>query len=358
MRTIGVLLTERTYQSIKKGTPPRSITFYEEVAILNKLSIVYTCPSQINDIYVETGLVYDANLKTFHEKSCPLPSIFYNRSSFNNSKSIKKVSSLIQTNIVVFNALPFRNGKHKINNILQGYETINKHLPKTAMTSESSLIKMMKKYSMLILKPCHSSKGKGIMSLEEVNQNQWLLIYQTKNGNMKEIGEKQQIVKLIMKKINGKKYIIQEKIKLSTLNDRPFDIRVILQKNDLGEWSVTGMLGKLAAIEEFVTNVGHRGEFDLLESYLMKHPSLSSSSVILQLEQLSKLIAQKLEKHCYLLGDLGFDFGVTNEGKIYFIECNFRSQYNVLKSKEYLYYLWKQTHTQPILYAKFLLNNL
>lgn len=164
-------------------------------------------------------------------------------------------------------------------------------------------------------------------------------------------------MKLIMNKINEKKYITQEKIKLTTIDDRPFDIRVILQKNDQGDWNVTEMLGKLAAKGEFVTNVGHRGEFDLLESYLRNHPSLSSSSIMVQLEQLSKLIAFRLEEHCFLLGDLGFDFGVTNEGKVYFIECNFRSQYNMLKSKENLYYLWKQIHTQPILYANFLLNN-
>jgi hypothetical protein len=118
------------------------------------------------------------------------------------------------------------------------------------------------------------------------------------------------------------------------------------------------MLRKLAAKDEFVTNVGHRGEFDLLVSYLKNHPSLSVSSVMVQLEQLSKLIANKLEEHCFLLGDLGFDFGVTNEGKIFFIECNFRPQYNELNRKEHLYHLWKQIHFQPILYEKFLLNNL
>jgi hypothetical protein len=149
---------------------------------------------------------------------------------------------------------------------------------------------MMKKYSMLIIKPCHSSKGNGIMSLEKISQNEWLLIYQTKKGNKKEIGDKEQIVKLIMNKINEKKYITQEKIKLTTLNNRPFDIRVILQKNDQGDWNVKEMLEKLAAKGEFVTNVGHKGEFDLLECYLRIHPSLFATSVMIQLEQLSKLI--------------------------------------------------------------------
>lgn len=58
---------------------------------------------------------------------------------------------------------------------------------------------------------------------------------------------------------NNKEYIIQQGIHLSTYQGRPYDIRVLVQKNGKGQWHMTGMGIRVAGEQSITTHVPQGG---------------------------------------------------------------------------------------------------
>lgn len=195
-------------------------------------------------------------------------------------------------------------------------------LPYTANFSKDHLYELLRRYRNVIVKPSFGSGGAGVM-LVKTKPNS---IYKIQDGsNKKEIKGKDKLYHFLKKKIGSKSHIVQQYIPLTRVNDRPIDIRVIVQKTPKG-WKVTGKLTKVAGPGHFITNlVRSKGKVLTIESAIAQSPlNVSSDAIHSQLNQISLEAAKSLAKSYPWIRIVGFDMGIDKTGNIWIIEPNFR----------------------------------
>ncbi len=156
------------------------------------------------------------------------------------------------------------------------------HLPETKRASAVNFIEMMKKHRELIIKPNSGSLGGGVVMVEKKDHELWEVCYSQKREAFANDWPE-----IIRKKVLNKKYIIQERIPLAEYQGSPFDLRVSVQKNGLGEWQVTGVVGKVAKIGNYVTNVAKGGTCKTLTELLSDSSDWDYNDVYQSIEDFS-----------------------------------------------------------------------
>lgn len=117
---------------------------------------------------------------------------------------------------------------------------------------------------------------------------------------------------------------MQQAISLSLYKQRPFDLRVLAQKNSKGIWSIAGIGARLAGKQSITTHVPRGGSIDDPAKLLSAGFGVLGSKKILQrAKSASLLIAKQIEKASgSTLGEMSLDLGVDTTGQIWFFEAN------------------------------------
>lgn len=349
--TVGILLDGLIYSRIKNNTSDfEPISFYEEACIPYGL---FPCFFRLKDITIEKNQV-NALVKgdkgKYKLKVITIPKIIHNRGLFFRNESKLKLKNLQKKGVIIFNDRN-RFGKWVVHEILMKNEELQPHLPETKRASSANFIEMMEKYKELIIKPNSGSLGSGVVMIEKTNSDLWEVRYrQNREAFANEWPE------IIRKKVLNKNYIIQERIPLAEYQGSPFDLRVSVQKNGLGEWQVTGVVGKVAKIGNYVTNVAKGGTCKTLNELLNDYSDLDFNKVYQSIEDFSIKAVTELNKYFPNLADVGLDIGLTTEGFPMFIECNGRDLRISFKIAQ-MHEVWKATYTTPISYARYLFDS-
>lgn len=261
----------------------------------------------------------------------PLPPIIYNR--IPNRKIEKKpyvqmtIQKLLNSeHVYLFN--PFFFDKWTFFKHMQESEQLRSFLPETALfDSPSTLTHMLKQHQDLYIKPIEGKAGIGMMRLRIVPQG-FELIHQTPKEKKKRILRRfSTCYQLIRRYIQQKPYLIQQTIPLATYKGQPFDIRMLLQKDETGEWQVTGMGVRIAGKEAISTHVPMGGRIAHFKDVITSNFGENSKIITEQLEQTGLEIAKWLErKQGYLLGEMSLDLGIESNQRIWVFEANAKPQ--------------------------------
>ncbi|WP_423801198.1 YheC/YheD family protein [Neobacillus sp. SAB-20_R2A] len=278
------------------------------------------------------------------------PKVIFNRTMTSSLKVRRKIKALTSEGRQIFNSY-IRDRKYFIHTILMKNPDLVPHLPETLIATNDSIHNMMKKYDELIIKPSNDYLGRGIMKLQKTCNNQWSLIYNTANETRK-IDFEYEFPDVLLHSINSRAYLVQKRIPLDTHEGNPFDIRVHVQRDETGDWNITGMLVRVAPKHGFLTNVGQGGTSYTLEDIVDLAKRIEVQQAI---SSLSLKVAECLTGNLPHLADIGLDIGLTKEGSPYFIECNFRPHRYIFLGADMVDER-QLTHTRPIGYARFLLD--
>jgi hypothetical protein len=204
-----------------------------------------------------------------------------------------------------------------------------KYIPETRkLTQLSELEVMLQKYGLIYLKPVRGKAGKGIMKIEATySEFPYRLHIQHKQRSR--ISAYRSIMDLgirLRKRIGLEEYIVQQGIQLARFNNRAFDLRVLVQKNDKGIWSLTGIGARIAGSFSITTHVPRGGSIDDPIKLLNITFGNTTGKLILQRVKLSAIaIAKQIEKASkHTLGEMSLDLGVDTSGQIWFFEANSR----------------------------------
>lgn len=341
---MGVLLDHRVWRGISKGrTGHERLSFYNKAAKKNNVKILYFSLPVLKLTQGKVkGYVYRGG--TYKLVNKKIPKVVHNRSM---SGDQQKLARLCQQSFV-FNERT-RYSKYRIHRLLTTKSQLRSHLPSTKTLTKENLRNMMGEYDSLYLKPVSSSIGKGIMRLDRMNGKRWRL----KGGPKTYKDNKKRMIQTVYNKLRGRNYLISETIPLAKYKDKPFDIRVSIQKSGDGDWQITGMVGKVAAKGSHVTNVARGGKVKRCEE-LFSTCGLNVEETKKEIERVSLKFAVRLGGKLRHLADIGLDMGVDSKGHVYFIEMNGRDlRYSFgqggLKNH------WYKTYENPIKYGKYLL---
>lgn len=200
---------------------------------------------------------------------------------------------------------------------------IAEHIPQTRRYSASNLRSMLSQYGMVVIKPVVGGGGYGVIKV-------------TKEGgtySFKAMSRRRtfrsfsRLFSALSRVKSRRRYLIQRGIFLASIGGRPIDYRVKVVKIGRNYWELRSMVGRLARRGLFVTNLC-KGGAQLTAGQGIRR-SLSDEMVRAkkgEMRYLTVLATAKLERRYPGLGQLGFDYGIDVNGKIWIFEVNTRPQ--------------------------------
>lgn len=277
------------------------------------------------------GYTLNTNGEDWETQYFPLPQVIYNRIPQREDEDKPAVQHKISAclhhpHIRLYN--PYFFNKWHLFEWLKASKSTDYLVPMTKKLSrEASLAKMLDKYSFLYLKPESGKAGKGIMMLKY--QSGKTLPYRLKiQSNTNSITYKAATMKRLwsrLKKETGNSpYIVQQGIELATVDNRRFDLRILVQKTGKGQWGITGVGARMAGSRSITTHVPRGGSIENPQKLLSTlFGSDMRTTIMNRAKASSLLIARQIEKACgFDLGEMSMDLGIDDMGKVWFFEAN------------------------------------
>ncbi|OYD07952.1 YheC/YheD family protein [Paludifilum halophilum] len=207
------------------------------------------------------------------------------------------------------------------------------YIPFTTWYSEASLKRMLSSYPTVFVKPDKGGGGAGIIRVRRVTERGYQVNFH-RTGRMVDAEHLHAVISRLQR--IDKRYLIQQGIDLARINGRPVDIRVLLQKPGR-RWIVSGMIAKVAARGQFVTNHCKGGQPISVERALSLSGNTGNplpSDRTEELEKMALLTAWVLDSRFPGLRELGIDVGADQEGKLWIFEVNTRPQFQMFRKTE------------------------
>lgn len=221
-------------------------------------------------------------------------------------------------------------GKYELMN---GYERISASLPDTRASNKSNINTMLRLYDSVYLKPDKGTGGHGIYKLTKNAKR-----YTLRSGSLsKHFDSLDTLMESLHKLQLERNYVVQRGIGLLRHRNRPFDIRVMVQKNRSKQLEVTGIIGRMAKPNNIVTNYHSGGTPLPVEILLKSHLSgMKRMEFIKKIELLGKNASVVLAKGYPKNRAFGVDIAIDSELKLWVLEVNTRpdmSIFNTLSNK-------------------------
>lgn len=347
--TIGFLLGDKN-QTYNLKYMQKYKDRLEEYKSFGGLVIAFS-PRSVNwNKKIAYGLVYDPLTKEWRYDSTPIPSVIYRRNFHQDEKLISKLREMTNNNL--FNSHHFN--KSDLHS-MQNETIISKHIPSTYLLDEfNKLFEFLKSKEKIILKPVSLSRGRGIFILEKHDKDADVFNLFEYNFGSKVchtlIGAKELYNKLSDLNILDRDYLYQTYIPLLKIQENPFDVRVVMQKYQKGNWKCSGIECRVAGENEDLTNIARGGQAMSLDEAITKSnlsiPFTTIHSRILKVcQNFCTLMDQKREHYA----EFGLDIALDQEGHPWILEANIYPSFKGFKKMDYYTYL--KIRFQPLYYA-------
>lgn len=274
------------------------------------------------------GFYYDAGKKRWDTSRFQLPDVIYNRIPYRENEAKPEVQKFLQTmlshpEISMFNPSFFDKGKlfESLNRVPQ----VQPYLPETKPLRQiGDLHELLAKYPFVYLKPVAGKAGMGILRVERRPDGTFTQYAQAESGSKQ--FHYQQLAdcwQALQPQLRQQSYLVQQGITINSIHGRPFDLRVLVQKNGDGKWEISGVGARIAGQNSITTHVPRGGAIGRPEKLLQRLFGESSTEVLNRVKKAALLLAQSIEQqNPHSLGEMSMDFGVDKEGRAWFFEAN------------------------------------
>lgn len=336
---IGILVT-------KRNSRKRILELYQRYHKLNLKLYVFT-PA---DILWKEQRIIGLSLKKgiWKQSSFPFPHVVYNRCFNKKLITIQRLEKAIGRN-KCFNNINFFN-KWDLYNLLKQSD-LKPYVPDTFLYNEVNISELLEKYKLVYIKPSYGFKGKSVYRVELMDNGDIHISLHSLNPRY--ICRKNESIQEKLDELLGlKKYMVQQGIRMSQLDHQYFDIRVLVQKGILGEWTFSTIICRVAHEHYFNTSMCET-IYDVAEILPRLFPPKKTIEILQSLYEVSVKAAQEAETHMGALGELSVDFVLDEQRKLWIIELNGKPQKNIYKDLK-CFKLKKLIYSRPLEYAYYL----
>lgn len=287
----------------------------------------------------------------------PLPDAVYDRVPSRrreNEPGIKdtKQKLMAMSYLKYFN--PAFLNKWQVYQALSKNPALNENIPETRLLTVAELEAMLKKYGVLFLKPCNGSLGRGIIYVRKSPDGQLNYITNPQGRINGSVNSAKELLEKTTAFRKGRSYLVQQGLSLSKYHGSNFDIRIIYQKNGLGEWVIGKKFARIAPRGSNIANLSSGGTYETFKS-LMAHlyRKETRKKKYTMIKELCRSVAETLEEQLEGdYGELGLDIGIGRNGTFYLIEVN--SKPRKTTSSQSFQGLIANTFRRPLEFASYL----
>jgi hypothetical protein len=313
-------------------------------------------PSSINPItHMVSGKKFNPDSGLWEEAECPLPSLLYDRCFYGDDEHSKQcmpiVSWLKSRNDITFLG-------YGLPNKLELYESLKNsilapYLPNSKFVSDAGIVLTeLAQHKKLILKPINGSQGYGIYYLKKQQKN-----YHVKTEKQKKIisrifPNERKLLQWLKPLIGQRKYLVQPYLELSNNELQPFDIRILLQKNETGDWTERGKGIRTGITGGLLSNLSAGGTVSDFDSWVTTLPAKTKDYFFHELDYIISNLTDVLEKMFMPLFEIGLDIGVAKNGSLWILDVNSKPGRKVILSTKPE--LQESLYLAPLAYGKLL----
>jgi glutathione synthase/RimK-type ligase-like ATP-grasp enzyme len=209
---------------------------------------------------------------------------------------------------------------------LSCFDGVKEYLPVTELYKTPFSLRMfLNEHESIYIKPISGSQGRGIMKLEK--KDNWSFLYYNDMENKVEkcFKTNDELNQFLSSNLKESKYIIQKSLNLISTEESIIDFRLIILKNQRGEWQDIGMLGRQSVKGSIVSNVSAGGRTENGEITIKNILKLSEEEISQLRKRMSNIAisaAEALDKCGLNCGNLGVDMTIDVNGHIWIIEIN------------------------------------
>lgn len=340
--------------------------YYEQLSrIGNKMniSVIVFSPKDVDwsKRHVH-GYVYNLSLNKWSVHHSPLPAVIYDRCFYMSPVHYKSYQPFVQklrrdpqTELL---GVPLR-GKWQLAELVAS-SSVSRYLPHTERyTKPQDALKYIQKYKAVVAKPSGGSHGRGVVAVFRKTEKEPCNIVGRTQGNAHmshTFSDTNQALAWLHRFIGSRSYILQPYLHLRTPDHLPFDIRVLMQKDELQSWQLTGMAVRTGNAHSLTSNLHGGGKAEKITPFLEK--ICANKQTATQVEQeiytLCHRVTRLIEHEHGRLCELGVDIGVDSRGRVWLLEVNSKPGRQVFRQageRE----MYVTAIRRPMLYARALL---
>ncbi len=302
------------------------------------------------------GTYFDKDSKKWKQKYYPLPDVLYNRCAGGGaSKLIVEhiLDILDEHQVIKVNSKSYFD-KWEVHQDLSEIPEVSKYLPYSVMyKEESDLKKFLKRNNEVYLKGVRGGRGKWIFRIRKQPNGYFEYGYHGNNKVIVEVKKWDDLVEKIQKFYGKRKFIIQKAINLITLQDSIIDFRAELQRDGKGKLKIIGVSARMGKWKSPITI--HSSAYPI-EYFFREFLHYSEEKVNELMERINEFLVtiyHSLEKVYGSFGEIGIDFGIDQDGEIWFIEPNSKSA-KVSLMKAYDKKTFHKAFLNPLCFSKYL----
>ncbi|KMJ57939.1 hypothetical protein AB685_14005 [Bacillus sp. LL01] len=325
MITLGVL-------SFSQPTP--YLTKIAEHAANNEVMICIISPSQLTgSSSIVSGLLYASNKKEWENTSFPIPSFIYDRCYYGNKNTIFSkyhIEALKMRDDVHFlgYGLP---DKWEVYKVLSSLSDLKSYFPLTRkLTSVAFFLSHFNYNDTWLIKPIKGSQGRGLIKVEKLN-GQYVVKEVVQPGEQLFVFRSDAKLKQwLHTKMKSNEYIFQPFLPLQNKKGVPFDLRLLLQKNEEGDWTERVRVIRTGPKNYITSNLAGGGEMLPFSVLFQGMTSTKKKKMEENLQKIADFLPPAIEQTIKPLFELGIDIGVDRDHNLWILDINSKPGHKIV----------------------------
>ncbi|WP_051344100.1 YheC/YheD family protein [Alicyclobacillus herbarius] len=274
------------------------------------------------------GYVHDGNSWSPHQ--LPLPDVIYDQVVSRRVERRAGGAKVRKELSKVYGDRIFNDGffdKWQVHEWLMANSRTRGWLPATTRyTTTAAAAGFISRYPLTYLKPVHGSLGLGVVRVERTAEGyQWTVRRKHAPAQAAFAPSAEEVVERLKSRLCSRPYLLQQGILLATVHNRPFDIRILMQRDGSGQWRRTKMFARVAKSGEITSNLSSGGEAQPVPEVIraIAGKELAPTPILRKIRRAAREVVDVVEKGAgKSFAELGIDIGVDQEGRIWVIEVN------------------------------------
>lgn len=328
-QALGILVCER------EGNPP-----FAEGSFIKRLCLIasesglvlfafapWTWDEHSNLV---KGWVWNKQREDWECARYRLPNVVYDRSwPLNNEEKLRFRSSIQRLHAAkrltyLNNRMP---NKGKIYEILAKEPQFLSILPPTAAyEGPNSLSSWLRCHNHAVfLKPAAGSQGKRVVAVVHMDNGTVQLTGRQQDNRPLSLScaSESEALRLLHRWIGHRAYLMQPLLDLRGPKGEPLDLRALMQKNDKGLWTLTGIAARCGKLGTVTSNLHGGGMASSAKEVLASLFGEQRGTELLQeIRKISFQLVNRLEETLGRFAEIGMDYGIDRSGRIWFLEAN------------------------------------
>ncbi|MBO9128749.1 YheC/YheD family protein [Bacillus sp. 165] len=325
------------------------------------IQIVRFTPASIDPVTeIVHGLRFQPTIQQWTQESFPIPPYIYDRCFYSANSSSQKARPIVEwlknrpSTTFLGYGLPSK---------LQTYAVLSKnrvaasYLPQTEEAeSAATIYNVLMKERYLLLKPANGSQGNGIVRLTLERGRLEVSVQKQHEVTTKPFYKKEELETYLQALLADQAYMMQPLLSAQDVQGRPFDIRILLQKDKTGLWKEAGRGVRLGAPNHLISNLSIGSSVVPYEEWKI---SLRNRDIVLFEDDINTIIQNvplALEEELPPLFEIGLDIAIDRKRAVWLLDVNSKPGRKVIMEANPACH--ESLFTAPLEYCRFLADSI